>query len=555
LLDTEVQQAQLDREGTAERRTLPWSLKSALIVSFAYANLCFYSAWQQLESRYYDFFLSPVVRLDVALLYFLALLADIALLTLLLWGAYVWISRSSIPHAARIVAITFLILLVVPLNLLRTELGSFSLENRAAVAALIVVGIVALLSHNVVIRPLGILLMLSWPLLFVQIISSATHVISAARYTEPALAKRFSGVPAKRLLWVVFDEFDEGLAFEGRHPGLPLPNLDALKGESLAANNVHRSQRATPLAIPSLVLEKIVSRETIAGPTGLRLTFTDGTSQSHPFNDSIFSIVRGRGVNAAVSGWYLPYCRLFNDSLTDCVWSPGESQLESISTSLDPPVIKGFLDTMLMFPLNVLGRLPGTDRLGLTWAPIGFATSRTRAAHQILELQKIHQAAMRFSTDPGLGLVYVHYPIPHLYAIYNSLASRVEPGGNYWDNLQLVDKTLGELRTAMEKAHLWDSTAVLVSSDHSLRHDEDPLRGARDPGAAVEFVPPGAEGQLVPFMLKLPSQKTGIRYEAPFNAVLTRDLLLSVLSGEVSSPEQSVQWLDSNRTRVPVLGK
>ena len=334
-----------------------------------------------------------------------------------------------------------------------------------------------------------------------------------------------------------------------------LPNLDALKGESLAANNVHRSQRATPLAIPSLLLEKIVSRETIAGPTGLRLTFTDGTSQSHPFKDSVFSIVRGRGVNAAVSGWYLPYCRLFNDSLTDCVWSPGESQLESISTSLDPPVIKGFLETMAMFPLNVLGRLPGIDQLGLTWAPIGFATSRTRAAHQILELRKIHQAALRFSTDPGLGFVYVHYPIPHLYAIYNSLASRVEPGGDYWDNLQLVDKTLGELRSAMEQAHLWDSTTVLVSSDHSLRHDDDPLRGARDPGAAVEFVPPGTEGQLVPFILKLPSQKTGVRYEAPFNAVLTRDLLLSVLSGEVSRPGQAVQWLDSNRTRVPVVGK
>ena len=214
--NTEVHQAGLPREGTAERRTLPWSLKSALIVSFAYANLCFYSAWQQLESRYYDFFLSPVVKLDVALLYFLALLADIALLTLLLWGVYLWIGRTSIPHASRIVAAGFLILLVVPLNLLRTELGLFSFENRTTVVAAIVVGVAVIIWHMALIRPVGILLMLSWPLLFVQMISSATHIISATRYTEPALAKRFSQVPARRLLWVVFDEFDEGLAFEGR---------------------------------------------------------------------------------------------------------------------------------------------------------------------------------------------------------------------------------------------------------------------------------------------------------------------------------------------------
>jgi hypothetical protein len=42
--DSGVYQAGLLRENTAERRTLPWSLKSAFVVCFAYANLCFLSA-------------------------------------------------------------------------------------------------------------------------------------------------------------------------------------------------------------------------------------------------------------------------------------------------------------------------------------------------------------------------------------------------------------------------------------------------------------------------------------------------------------------------------
>jgi hypothetical protein len=394
---------------------------------------------------------------------------------------------------------------------------------------------------------MAFLLMLFSPLLFVHIISSASHVIGASRYIEPALARRFSNVPPRRLVWVVFDEFDQGLTFEARPPGMRLPNLDALKEESLSANNVHRSQRSTQLAIPSLIFGKTVSRDEIAGPTGLSLTFTDGTSRTYPFSDSVFSIVRDRGVNAAVSGWYIPYCRLFNDSLTDCNWVPAESQVTSIFTSLDPSITKSFLKTMAMFPLDVLGRLPWLDRLGLTWG----VANKTRAAHQIIELQSIHQAALRFSTDAGLGFIYLHYPIPHLQGIYNSATSQVQPGGNYWDNLQLVDRTLGDLRSVMEQAHMWDSAAVLVSSDHNWRRTYwDHVRFP-----PVDFVPPGVERPLVPFLLKLPSQQTAVRYESPFNAVLTRDLVLSILCGEVSSPEQAVQWLDGNRARFPIGGK
>jgi hypothetical protein len=554
--NSEPSQTAIPPENKLPEQTLPWSLKSAFILCFAYANFCFFSAWQQLESRYFDFFLSPPVRVDVVVRYVLALLADIAILTLVLWGVYVWISRKSIPHASSIVALGFLGLLVIPLNLLRAELKLFSLDNKMALAAVLVLGIAAIIWHKVLIKPVAALLIFSWPLMFVELISSARHVISAAKYVEPAQAQRFSGAPPRRIVWMIFDEFDEGLAFESRPPGMRLPNLDDLKAKSVSGNNAYRSQRATPLAIPSLLLGKIVSRETIAGPVGLNLTFTDGTSQSYPFTDNIFSLVRRRGINAAVGGWYLPYCRLFNDSLTDCVSVAGESQVESISTFLDPPLIESIPKAMVMFPRDVLARLPGVDRLGVTWAPIGFAITKTRAARQVIEFQSIRQAALRFSTDPGLGFVYLHFPIPHTYGIYNSATSQVEPGGNYFDNLQLVDKTLGELRSAMEQAQMWDSATVLVSTDHSLRHDGDSLRHARDPGA-VDFVTPEitaeAEGRRVPFFLKLPSQQIGIPYETPFNAVLTRDLLLSILSGDVSTPEQAVQWLDTNRKRAPVI--
>jgi hypothetical protein len=538
-----------------ETRPIPWSLKSAFLICFAYANCCFFDAWQPLQSRHWDYFLSPPVRVDVAWRYFFAILTDITLLTLILWGLYAWIIRSSITHASRIVSLGFLALLLVPLNLVRTEFGLFGLNNVLVSLALLAAGVAAIIWHSVLVRPLSLVLMFSWPLLFVEMASSAVHIFSVRGFAEPAMANPLPGVPARRLVWVVFDEFDEELAFDRRLPGLHLPNLDVLKAESLSGNKVYRSQRTTPLATSSLLLGKVVSRAVMTGPTGLTLTFADGERRSLPFADNVFSIARSRGLNTAVSGWYIPYCRLFSESLTNCVWAPGESSLESIFTSLDPPVVESVHKTAALLARNLLGRLPGMERIGLTWTPIGFATSRTRAVRQVAEFEQIRQAALRFSTDPGLGLVYLHFPIPHIYGIYNPTTSQVEPGGTYWDNLVLVDRMIGELRSAMEAAGLWDSTAFLVSSDHSLRRETDPWRYLRDP-EAVEFVPlrirTGVESPLIPFILKLPSQQAGIRYESPFNAVLTRDLLLSVLSGGVVTPEQAVHWLDVNRRRVPL---
>lgn len=528
----------------------PWPLKTVFVVCLAFANLCFVNAWQALESKYYDYFLQPPVNGLAALRYFAALLTDILLLALILWGLYAWIRRSSLPHSDSIVAIGFLGLLIVPLNLLRIEASLFTLGNPLILCALLVVAAVVLVWHRFLIRPVAILVMLSWLLLPIKIVSSAAHILTAAQYPQPVLADRLPGAAPRRLVWVIFDEFDERLAFDARPAGVHLPNLDAFQAESLSAAHAHRAARDTLIAIPSLLLGRVATHAEVLNAAELRLTIDGGTRQPYPSQDNIFALARSRGVNAAVSGWYHPYCRLFNNSLTDCVWAPADSCLESISTSLDPPIIQSFLQAAILFPKTLLARMPGMDRLGLHYKPIGYAPTPTRAAHQITEFQRIYDSALRYSVDPGLGFVYLHFPMPHHYGIYNTRSERLEPGGNYKDNLALTDKTLAGLRAAMETAHVWDSTVVLVSTDHSLRYTNDSPPGSGDNQPA--FNPPGNEQPLIPFLLKFAGQHKALRYEPAFNALLTRDLILSILSAEVSTPEQAAEWLDRNRSRSPV---
>jgi hypothetical protein len=111
----------------------------------------------------------------------------------------------------------------------------------------------------------------------------------------------------------------------------------------------------------------------------------------------------------------------------------------------------------------------------------------------------------------------------------------------------LVDRTLGELRRAMESAGVWDQTTVLVSSDHWWRINiwatEHPLteEEATITGGKMDY--------RVPFILKLKDQNEPIIYNPEFNTIITHDLFIALLHGELSKANEVVTWLDKQPTR------
>ena len=102
-------------------------------------------------------------------------------------------------------------------------------------------------------------------------------------------------------------------------------------------------------------------------------------------------------------------------------------------------------------------------------------------------------------------------------------------------SLALADRTLGELRAAMESAGLWDRATILISSDHPYR-EAMTLDGKSDP--------------RIPFLLKLAGAGDPLSYGAAFNTVLSRDLLIAILNGKVDNSSGVADWLDRRRTTV-----
>jgi hypothetical protein len=251
---------------------------------------------------------------------------------------------------------------------------------------------------------------------------------------------------------------------------------------------------------------------------------------------NVFSLARKAGFNTALAGWFLPYCRIIGNDLTACS-SPfrrdRHSQMTLTETMLD--------QTQEVLPAILPNRLINkNDR---------FLRIHEKQTHLLVYLSVMGDAK-KLAVDPNLGLVLLHYPVPHTPGIYDRRRDKfsIEPGRNYLDNLRLADRTMGELRHAMEQAGLWDRSTVIVTSDHRWRPWMWKTLTDWTPEEQTLAARLATPDQRVPFLLKLAGQNHAYPYHQPFNTVVMHDLLLELLRGELAGVDGVVKWLDEHRS-------
>ena len=92
----------------------------------------------------------------------------------------------------------------------------------------------------------------------------------------------------------------------------------------------------------------------------------------------------------------------------------------------------------------------------------------------------------------------------------------------------LADRTLGEIRAAIDSAGLARNTTVMVFGDHGRRADGDAVT-IRD--------------NRVPWLVKLAGSSEAVSSSQPADLLRIHDLTLEILSGRIVTPEQVVEWL------------
>ena len=509
---------------------MPKRLKDFLI-ALTLANLCFLSAWRTLLNplhySYYHWKIYPGFN------EYLALLINVFLLTAVFWGVTAVARWSGKRFLVWMVRWAFLLALIIPFNDLRLQFfgtSSSGIISKLGSALSLLPFLFILLAIAVkrwrmaVFRIAVALMLIVSPFTLITFVQGAWLAYkfrhhAALAQDRPAIPLNSSKKPASRVIWMVFDELDQRLAFSQRPAGLELPELDRLRHQAIFAGNAYSPASHTLQAMPSLIIGRKVSKAVQVRPDELMIRLADGKEVGWSTQPNLFSSARAAGFDTAIVGWYHPYCRVLGSNLSSCFWEPVVDEISPLRG--EPTVLKSMSHWASMF----LFRIPGVFRLLKSNYDSGRSRDHIEEHLHIMEHAKAALVTREFS------LTLLHFPIPHHPFIYdraqNSLSSR--PDNNYLDNLALTDRVFGEMRRDLELAGMWNDTTIIVTADHSWR------------------VPPdGKVDERIPFIIKLAGQKEGKSYEGDCNTLLTSRFIMAVMNGEVTNAEAAVGWLDLN---------
>lgn len=337
-----------------------------------------------------------------------------------------------------------------------------------------------------------------------------------------------------RVVWIIFDELDFRIAFENPPQKLRLQEFERFRAASFFSTAATSPARNTKESIPSLITGKQVTSSHNKGARDLTLNFGDGT-QSLKWHEAgnIFNRVKMLGGITGLSGWYHPYCRIFENDLDTCQWegfdmaleAPNESVIQAMCSNMQTLVIS------LPFGFRLYKKIRDNTHF-ITTEDVGY--------------EHRHNSLMRQSVDIAssdrIDLAFLHLPFPHSPNQYNPEKNDFSGGSSYFDNLILADRMLGQIRREMEKTGVWDNSAVIISSDHHWRINNYTKALNQEELAATNFT----EDTRVPFMVKLPGNTKQMIYDKPFNTVISAQLILAILKGEITSNDYLEDFINKN---------
>ncbi len=331
--------------------------------------------------------------------------------------------------------------------------------------------------------------------------------------------------PHPRVIWLLFDEMSYDQVFVHRYPGLELPNLDKLRGESVTFSDVEPDGFFTEDVIPSIFLGDPINRvrATISGRMLYR-TAKHTPWQRFDGSRTLFADARRAGWTTGAIGEFNPYCRILQGQLDFC-WmglpplpdhfSRDKSTLENVAAPL----------------------AADWNRLVRQKA----APAVARSGNSPLDELGAVRAGDALIGDQAIDLCFVHLPLPHPPGRYDRKTGRIGPGGSYIDNLALSDRILGQMLEEVAASGAEERTTVILSSDHSWR-----VGLWRDSyGWTKEDELASGHGHFDPqpmLMVRFPGETAAVTIGRPVPLLAIHDLVERMLAGVMGDPQQLEAW-------------
>ncbi len=320
---------------------------------------------------------------------------------------------------------------------------------------------------------------------------------------HPLVAKTVpSDARQRRVVWIIFDETDfERLFGSLRSPQLQVPNFDRLKSTSVFANNANSPASATLFSLPALLTGTPLTGSGLQIDTYGRMSLQSAIGDRVVFDEanSVFGAVSAGGRGVSALGFLHPYCKVFATQHCESMPWPHVGALDDALWSNIP----GVLSTRL-----------------------GRANSWESMTDHLLRVLPEYLTR-------NDALTFVHLDIPHLPSAYAEAALHLpaskDPLVNYSHNLELADQVLGKVMAALQPQSEQQDVLLIVSTDHWLRK--------------VWYRPDEPESSSpIPLMMWRVGETQGTVLSEPLSTVHTASLILSYLSGEISTQSDIALW-------------
>jgi len=241
---------------------------------------------------------------------------------------------------------------------------------------------------------------------------------------------------------------------------------------------------------------------------------------------NIFQLGRRHGYSTAMLGYYLPYRALLGDEVDFVASSPHVAKSDSWVGKVVQTLLSG--EVFLPDPANRwIGRRLSEQLLSRHWVSLN---------HQMQE--QFRNVLLEAGAQ---SFVVVHFPLPHGPFVYNSDGSyrgafrgRPTDGtpADYERSLRYLDTIVGDFTREIERAGLFDSALVILTSDHAWRMDPDTTRMAQ----------PDAY-RRVPLIVKWPGQNASSVIDSPFCLSGLRSLVSQAIGEASGAPTPcTVGW-------------
>lgn len=315
----------------------------------------------------------------------------------------------------------------------------------------------------------------------------------------------------RRVVLIVFDEWDYRLSFPDRRNGLQLPAIDRFRDGSL-----HATQARPPGTNTTSSFMSILRDDRSHPPEALvEATLPPPGKPASEDNHSLFAKLARNHLNAGVVSWYVPLCRMYAADLSACEWHPYD---------LVNPIYTGSTSEAMKAQLLDLAS-PG---MMIGWLPT------PRAERHIETMKRLQSAALSMTADPRLSFAMVHLSTTHQPFVYDAAEHRFRVRSpslsSYLDSVVLADQQFGEIMRSMEQAGVWTSSTVILTADHSQR---------------TRAIAGGTKDTRVPFLIKLAGSTSPRTYDHPINTVAAHELTLKALDGTVAMQEDLVRFLNA----------